>query len=747
SWCFYNHHDALDTGRWYWRFRTIDSAGTAGGWSDTYDFEVTGNEPVFTPPAFECFHSNAPKIHPRLYAFTNGTIDDARSRLESLPDYRNLISRAATAMKTDVDNAADIYSNADNLRNTVDWLYQAFLMTADTRYADKLLQLLRTMLATPPNDSQLYSDNFTTSAIVYIHAAIYDILYTRLSESERAGTEIFLGNAIDRFYRSSIRHEENHIFDNHFWQHNMRNFFQAALTIYDKPSQQHKVLPLMEYLYELWIARAPAGGFNRDGNWINGTGYFNANVRTLSYMPLMLSYVTRFDFTQHPWYRNAGRALSYTTPPTGDNIGFGDGSENRKTPNHQIAAFAHFLARTTGCGYADWYASMTEPSRYNDWELRIWRMCLSGDAPEPTPASDGTLTWYKDSGEVAMHSDLFNASSDLALGFRSSTFGSGSHTTASQNAFNLNFGGKSVFRSSGYYQNFSDAHNLMSYRHSRAHNTILVNGIGQPYSTKGWGRILRAAGGSDIAYALGDASHAYCGTSDDPMWIKNFAVAGISQSPENGFGVTPLSRYYRHIAMLGSEIVVIYDELEASENADWQWLLHSASEFDIAAAEGVFGTTDPDGGFKSKVSLFCSSEPLITQTSEWRVAPAKQGPEYPKQWHLTAEVRSQRKVRYLAIIQVGSPRTDFDAISRDGNNITVGRWNISAELSPDSNASLRISDSRNRCALDYGRGDIELNGVTYRRQYLGSTMLVDYIDGRTQCAELTDHMPASSRSN
>ncbi|MDE6098393.1 MAG: DUF4962 domain-containing protein, partial [Muribaculaceae bacterium] len=27
SWCFYNHHDALDTGRWYWRFRTIDSSG------------------------------------------------------------------------------------------------------------------------------------------------------------------------------------------------------------------------------------------------------------------------------------------------------------------------------------------------------------------------------------------------------------------------------------------------------------------------------------------------------------------------------------------------------------------------------------------------------------------------------------------------------------------------------------------------------------------------------------------------
>lgn len=72
----------------------------------------------------------------------------------------------------------------------------------------------------------------------------------------------------------------------------------------------------------------------------------------------------------------------------------------------------------------------------------------------------------------------------MAIGFRSSTFASGSHTVANQNSFNLLYKGVDVYRSSGYYQNFSDAHNLMSYRHTRAHNTILVNGIGQPYSLK-----------------------------------------------------------------------------------------------------------------------------------------------------------------------------------------------------------------------------------------------------------------------
>ena len=38
---------------------------------------------------------------------------------------------------------------------------------------------------------------------------------------------------------------------------------------------------MLEYCYELWTARAPASGFNRDGEWQNGHGYFNANVKNI----------------------------------------------------------------------------------------------------------------------------------------------------------------------------------------------------------------------------------------------------------------------------------------------------------------------------------------------------------------------------------------------------------------------------------------------------------------------------------
>ena len=173
-------------------------------------------------------------------------------------------------------------------------------------------------------------------------------------------------------------------------------------------------------------------------------------------------------------------------PPSGANVGFGDGQEKFLAPNRQVAAFTDVLARETGDEYASWYASTRSDLVHDDWEMRIYRMCNEDNYKIDLPADAPLLTWYKDAGEVAIHSALGDTEDDMAIGFRSSQFGSGSHTTSSQNAFNLIFGGKTVFRSSGYYQSFSDAHNLMWYRHSRGHNTILVNGIGQTYDTSSY---------------------------------------------------------------------------------------------------------------------------------------------------------------------------------------------------------------------------------------------------------------------
>ena len=675
EWCMYNLHRRLEVGTWYWRFRSTNLNGTTPGeWSAIYRFEVKNDTPEFVTPPFQTFLANAPRLHPRIYCFLDDRIGEARNRVTSHPEYTELQSRASQALKAEYTGMTDLYSRAEELRQHATYLYQAYHLTQKEIYAEKLRQLLEALIVAPPADGQLFTSNFTASNIAWCLVAAYDLLYNNLSASDRTAAEELMMRVARYYYKVNCGFQENHLFDNHFWQQNMRILFQVALSLYDKPAYSSEVLPMMEYYYELWTARAPASGFNRDGIWHNGTGYFSANILTLAYMPSLLSFISQYDYLSHPWYQNVGRSLVYTCPPGSKSNGFGDNSEKGSEPNRLVAAFADYLACETGDSYAGWYAGECRELLRRDYELRLYRMCTEQDYNTAFPAGADKMVWYKDAGEVAMHSAPEDVEKDLALSFRSSTFGSGSHTTASQNAFNLLYKGVDVYRSTGYYQNFSDAHNLMSYRHTRAHNSLLVNGIGQPYSTEGYGSVMRAMGGQHISYCLGDASHAYRSISNDPMWVDYFKQAGIEQTPENGFGATPLTKYRRHVLMLHPHTVIVYDELEASEAVRWEWLLHSPTEFKIDAVKKTLSTDNKTKGWVAVTQLFGGHVFTLSQTDRFVVPPAITGAEYPNQWHLTARVDGCSATRFLAIIQIGDEAVSI--INRDGDTFNVGDWTI-----------------------------------------------------------------------
>lgn len=630
EWCMYNLHRRLEVGTWYWRFRSTNLNGTTPGeWSAIYRFELKNDTPEFVTPPFQTFLANAPRLHPRIYCFLDDRIGEARNRVTSHPEYAELQSRASQALKAEYTGMTDLYSRAEELRQHATYLYQAYHLTQKEIYAEKLRQLLEALIVAPPADGQLFASNFTASNIAWCLVAAYDLLYNNLSASDRTAAEELMMRVARYYYKVNCGFQENHLFDNHFWQQNMRILFQVALSLYDKPAYSSEVLPMMEYYYELWTARAPASGFNRDGIWHNGTGYFSANILTLAYMPSLLSFISRYDYLSHPWYQNVGRSLVYTCPPGSKSNGFGDNSEKGSEPNRLVAAFADYLACETGDSYAGWYAGECWELLRRDYELRLYRMCTEQDYNTTFPARADKMVWYKDAGEVAMYSAPEDTGKDLALSFRSSTFGSGSHTTASQNAFNLLYKGVDVYRSTGYYQNFSDAHNLMSYRHTRAHNSLLVNGIGQPYSTEGYGSVTRAMGGQHISYCLGDVSHAYRGISNDPMWVGYFKQAGIEQTPENGFGATPLTKYRRHVLMLHPHTVIVYDELEASEAVRWEWLLHSPTEFKMDATKKTLSTNNKIKGWMAVTQLFGGHVFTLSQTDRFVVPPAITGAEYP----------------------------------------------------------------------------------------------------------------------
>lgn len=707
QWNMFNLHKEMSVGKWYWRYRTVGSGGTSE-WSSTNKFNITGEEDVFVTPDFSIFKKNLPKEFPRLHCYLNSFLPEARNNIKSNPEYNELLKRAQYAMDYEI-KSDNPYDEISKLHSNVDYfLYPAYMLTLDVKYQNKMLDILRTLLKNEISDKDLFKDDFFFPNVGVVLADIYDVCRELMTEDECHKVEDILvrisGKAYD-LYRGKL---ENHIFDNHVWQITLCGCMRAALMVYDKDPI---AMSFLEYCYEVWTARAPASGFNRDGAWINGIGYFNTNVHTLYYMPMMLSYITGTNFFEHPWYKSSGKALVYSWLPDTGATGFGDGSgiSSENSPFRLRVAFADVIARELHDPYAAWYVKACGKTVHGDIAMRLYRMAKSHipyNADSLKELDFENFIWYKDIGEGIAFSDMLHPNKNLSLAFRSSPFGSGSHTLSDQNSFKILYKGKYVYMNVGYYQNFCDKHNLLQYRHTRGHNSILVNGIGQPFTTRAYGNISRAMNSDNLAYFLGDASNAYCGVSEYPMWKRNFENAGIEQTSEYGFGETPLTNFKRHIFLLRPNIVVIYDDLSANTPVSWQWLLHSPVEFIV---EGQTLTTNysSNGGFKSVANIFSEHTPQITKTNDWYKGGEPNKPSgVEKQWSLTANFSSLKKNKILTVIQL-TDSGKVEKIIKSDKKIIVGDWSIKVELGCNKKASIIINnDKKGTCFIYRGNKSV-----------------------------------------
>lgn len=694
AWNIFNAHKELAPGTWYWRFRGVSADGKTLPWSRTFSFSIAEDIPVFVTPGYDVFRKNIPAEGPRLYCFLEDSLPEARKAMRRHPEFESMIADSRTALASDFRNDTLPFRRITQIYDMNQNLYTAYRMLQRDLYADKMVQNICCLLRTEP-DMVVISNDFKAGELMYTLALAYESCHDRFSDDELKQIEDLMLLTL-RTHEPRIRENEvDMFFDNHFWQFTFRHMLQGALVLCDRYPEVEEYL---EFSYELWTGKAPATGFNRDGNWHNGTCYFSANAVSLGYTALLFSHLTGTDFFQHPWYRNSGIGVAYSWLPWSMSAGFGDGHEQMNPKPLRIrSAYADMLARETGDPYAAWYSSLND--RYPDEpETRFYRMACGKSRPANAdlPADAPEAVWFEDSGEFLANSDLRDPDSNLSLSFRSSPFGSGSHTHSNQNAFNLHFRGVPVYRSAGHYMNFQDPHNLLQYRHTRGHNTVLVNGIGQPFTSGAYGQILETVADDGFAYALGDASNAYCGISDDPMWIEKMADSGVEQSEENGFGKTPLRKFRRYIAMLGDDKVLVYDELEASEAAEWDWLLHSPVRFDVE--ENVLYTENPEHGFHARTALFSTDSLEISQTDRYW-APvnekvAQRGEDFTPEWSLSAKTAPLKKVRILAFVQVRNGHVAFDDIVREDTcTFRFGNWTVEAQMNPDRKAGLRISDS------------------------------------------------------
>lgn len=760
-WSFFNPFKRLANGTWYWQHAYVSPEGVEE-WSPVRKFTVDDNALDFNPPSFKEVLSRYSSQHPRVMMDV-ADWDDIIKRNKTNPEALAFIKKAATCLShplkhlqeevdtTNVVKLTNIVQRESALiresRKIVDReeanmnvLVRAYLLTKDEKYYKEGIKRLTEILSW--QKSKYFAGDFNLSTLLSMSTSAYDGYYNLLTPQEKQFLLDNIQRLGDKFYHEYVNHLENRIADNHVWQMTFRILTMAAFaTVGEIP----EATTWADYCYNEWVSRLP--GLTNDGAWHNGDSYFHVNIRTLIEVPAFFSRISGFNFFADPWYNNNALYVIYQQPPFSMSGGHGNSHENNLSPNGGRVGYADALARECNNPWAAAYVyeilKEDPDAYYKSFEIKpadlSWYRCTTKKTlPEYTRhlSELPECKVFNETGTALMNTDMGNYADNARLSFRSSAYGSTSHALANQNAFNTFYGGKAIFYSSGHRTGFTDDHCMYAYRNTRAHNSILVNGMGQKIGTEGYGWIPRFYEGEELSYVVGDASNAY-GKVTSPLWLERGRLSGTKFTPENGWDENKLDCFRRHIVQLGrTGLFVVYDELVAKEPVKWSYLLHTIEQpMEVTTANDglrITGKNNSEG--VSVANLFSSQEMTYAQTDTFFVAAINWKKRLDNvlsnHYHFTATTTPCKTACFLNILDVhGDNRQDL-LVVRQGNTITVAGWTIECNLDTPDTPYLYIENKQSGASLRFD----------YKSEK-GATVIEDKVKDKTIRKRLVDYLP------
>lgn len=746
-WPFFNPEKELMQGVWYWQYGNVRNGATE--WHPVQQFTVASHPNKFCPPSLKELLAGFPQEHPRVW-LDKKEWDNFMLRSISTPERKIYLSAANKAMNTPMKSINDVNTTlAANLSNemernamltresrrivdreesNLEAIIRAYMLTKERRYADEAIKRIKTIMTW--GESENVKGDFNDATFVSLSSLTYDALYDLLDEPTKKDLLACIRKYGNKMYDHYNNYLENHIAENHIWQMTLRILTMAAFTVYGEFPEADT---WVDYCYNVWLARFP--GLNKDGAWHNGDSYFTVNIRTLIEIPYFYSRLTGFDFFADPWYQGSALYAIYQQPPFSKSGGNGSSHEKVLTPSGVRVGYADAIARLTGNTYAADYVRTIQACQPNILDkgatskaggLAWFR--LQCDKPLPAGPGIGELPMghvFPQSGLASFSTNLSQTENSAMISFRSSPYGGTSHALTNQNSFNTFWGGQSLFYSTGHCTSFIDKHSVYSYRASRAHNTILVNGMGQRIGTEGYGWIPRHYVGENIGYVVGDASNAY-GKVISPLWLERAKAAGLEYTPENGWDEVGLKTFRRHIVELGKTgLTFIYDELEANQPVTWSYLLHTVTNpmnVDKSKRQWIHvQATNKEGIsdaylFSTGVLKTDTTTQFFTPAVNWLIADEKGNfKEYPHHWHFTATSDKQKVYRFATIIDTHAKRTPSrqPRILKDGC-IEIGDWHIKVNLSAKGTPSFFVRSMKEdeNVSIDYkGKATVVREGA------------------------------------
>ncbi|MCF3652038.1 heparinase II/III domain-containing protein [Synoicihabitans lomoniglobus] len=305
------------------------------------------------------------------------------------------------------------------------------------------------------------------------------------------------------------------------------------------------------------------------GGWAEGSAYWRGTFEHAGFQDALLAIGDPSAYAS-PFWRNTGYFAVYNVQPYLHTT-FGDASNAGHFNLEPVMAdYLTHLGRVQGNGYFLSYAALCDDPRESPSLMGMGKLARTyptageflirnfiGSAfPEPAPAPLSELPPYRffdDVGWVSMHSALGDPANDIHITFKSSPYGSYSHSHPDQNSFILNAYGEGLAINSANREFHRSPHHKGWTWQTMSKNAVLIDGQGQAQQDKhATGKITRFETGDRYVWTTGDALVAY-----------------QTMQPEG-----QLKRVTRDLLFIDQRYVVVRDRVDTGKPSHLAWLLH-----------------------------------------------------------------------------------------------------------------------------------------------------------------------------
>lgn len=325
-------------------------------------------------------------------------------------------------------------------------------------------------------------------------------------------------------------------------------------------------------------AFTPWGG--DDGGWAEGVAYWRGVYEHATFQDALLAIGMPGAYGSSFWQQTGYFQVYFTQPHL--TTSFGDLSNAGKfNMEPGVRHFIRHLAKVLNDRYLlAWSLLYNDPRQgpeakglkvlnriyptSTEYLIRDYIASRKTDPPVGNLSDLKGTRLFPDIGWVAFHSALGQPERDIHLSFKSSPYGSFSHSHADQNAFILNAFGENLAINSGYREYHRSLHHQLYTRQTYSKNALLVDLRGQDVqNADATGAITRFVEGSGFVMATGDATPAY-------QLLQPSKALEVVQ---------------RDVVFVDERYFVIRDTIKAKEHVTLSWLLHAEEPMQMNEAE------------------------------------------------------------------------------------------------------------------------------------------------------------------